>query len=141
MAIPEPTTADIWQRIRDNYVRVFQRALDFSGRAGRAEYWLFFLANLGVLVVLSILAQIASVFDKLQVLYSLVILLPGLAVSVRRLHDTGRSAWWLLLVLVPLVGAIALVVIHLLESEPGDNQYGPNPERANAGSQPIPPAF
>ncbi|TJY41720.1 DUF805 domain-containing protein [Cohnella pontilimi] len=60
-------------------------------------------------------------------LYALAILLPSLAVSVRRLHDTGRSGWWLLIGLIPLIGAIILLVFTCQDSQPGDNRYGPNP--------------
>ncbi len=141
MTVPEPAAADFWQRLRDNYVLVFQRSFDFSGRAGRAEFWLFFLANLGVLIVLSVLSHVVGLFMVLQFLYGLVTLLPGLAVTVRRLHDTNRSAWWLLLWFVPLIGAVALVLICLLESDPGPNAFGPNPEGMDAGAPPESPAF
>ena len=61
-------------------------------------------------------------------LYALVLLLPSLAVGARRLHDTGRSGWWLLIGLVPLIGSIVLIIFFVLDSQPGDNPYGPNPK-------------
>ena len=65
-------------------------------------------------------------------IYGLAVLIPGLAVAVRRLHDTGRSGWWLLIGLVPLIGAIVLIVFMATDGEPGDNAYGPNPKFAPA---------
>lgn len=63
-------------------------------------------------------------------LYSLAVLIPGLAVAIRRLHDTGKSGWWLLLSFIPLVGAIVLIVFLVQDSQHGTNQYGPNPKEA-----------
>jgi uncharacterized membrane protein YhaH (DUF805 family) len=64
----------------------------------------------------------------LSTIYSLAVLIPSLAVSVRRLHDTNRTGWWIFIGLVPLVGAIILIVFYATDSQPGDNQYGPNPK-------------
>lgn len=64
----------------------------------------------------------------LSVIYALALIIPSIAVAVRRLHDSGRSGWWLLISLVPLLGAIALIVFYCMDSEEGDNQYGPNPK-------------
>ncbi|MGO8781935.1 MAG: DUF805 domain-containing protein [Syntrophobacteraceae bacterium] len=63
-------------------------------------------------------------------IYALGILIPGIAVGVRRLHDTNRSGWWLLLALVPLIGSVVLIVFMVQDSQPGDNQYGQNPKQA-----------
>ena len=64
----------------------------------------------------------------LYLIYTLAFLLPSIAVAIRRLHDTGRTGWWLLLALIPLIGAIVLIVFYCLDSQPGENEYGPNPK-------------
>ena len=104
---------------------VFERYAQFTGRAGRAEYWWFFLANLIVSVVLNVLARASGLFSILGLVYSLALLVPGLAVAVRRLHDTGKSGWWLLIALVPIVGVIVLIIFLASEGDPGENEYGP----------------
>ena len=74
----------------------------------------------------------ASGTSVLGSLYGLAVLIPSIAVSVRRLHDTNRSGWWLLIALVPLIGAIVLLVFMAQDSQPGKNQYGSNPKAAEA---------
>jgi uncharacterized membrane protein YhaH (DUF805 family) len=110
------------------YLKVLGNYVGFQGRARRKEYWMFFLFSLIVSIVLAILEGIASIPSVLSGLYSLAILLPSLAVTVRRLHDTGRSAWWLLIGLIPLIGAIILLVFACQDSQENENQYGPNPK-------------
>ncbi len=106
----------------------------FSGRAQRAEYWYFVLFYILIFIGLSILDGMTGSFSAesgmgfLGGLFSLALLIPSIAVGARRLHDTGRSAWFLLLALIPLVGAIVLLVFTVQDSTPGDNQYGPNPK-------------
>jgi uncharacterized membrane protein YhaH (DUF805 family) len=109
------------------YTGVLKNYVGFEGRARRAEYWQFALINFIIVVVLDVIG-IAVKFPYLGVLYSLGVLLPGLAVAFRRLHDTDRTAWWLLIGLVPFVGWIVLLVFLCLDSTPGDNKYGPNPK-------------
>jgi uncharacterized membrane protein YhaH (DUF805 family) len=106
---------------------VFERYAQFDGRAGRAQYWWFFLANLIVGIVLQVIAGAADALVLLSIAYSLALLIPGLAVSVRRLHDTNRSGWWVLIALVPLAGIIILIVFLATEGDTGSNQYG-NPD-------------
>jgi uncharacterized membrane protein YhaH (DUF805 family) len=106
---------------------VFERYAVFEGRAGRAEYWWFFLANILISVVLQALARGAGALVILSFAYSLALLIPGLAVAVRRLHDTNKSGWWILISLVPFVGIIVLIVFLATEGDPGANQYG-NPD-------------
>lgn len=106
---------------------VFERYAVFEGRAGRAEYWWFFLANFLIGLVIQILAGVSDALVILSVIYSLALLIPGLAVAVRRLHDTNKSGWWLLIALVPLVGIIVLIVFLATDGDPGANQYG-NPD-------------
>ena len=117
----------------DEYVAVLKKYAVFSGRARRREYWMFILINVIVAVVLGLIEAFAGISGNrqpglLSSLYSLAVLLPSLGVAVRRLHDTGRSGWWLLINLIPLVGTIVLLVFFLQDSEPGENQYGPNPK-------------
>ena len=102
------------------YLGPLKKYAEFSGRASRKEYWLFSLWNLPIAFVLALIAL------PLYVLYVLGILLPALAVGVRRLHDTNRSAWWLLLYIVPF-GGIAVFVFSCLKGTDGDNDYGPDP--------------
>jgi uncharacterized membrane protein YhaH (DUF805 family) len=108
-------------------VVVLERFAQFTGRAGRAEYWWFFLANLIVSLVLAALSRASVVFAILSVIYGLAVLIPSIAVGIRRLHDTGKSGWWILLALIPFVGYIILLVFFAMEGTPGPNQYGPPP--------------
>ena len=106
---------------------VFERYAVFEGRAGRAEYWWFFLANFLIGLVIQVLAGVSDALVILSVIYSLALLIPGLAVAVRRLHDTNKSGWWILIALVPLVGIIVLIVFLATDGDSGANQYG-NPD-------------
>ncbi len=116
------------------YIKVLKNYVTFNGRARRKEYWIFFLVNTIISAVLtSVDSFIAGpgnigIFYYIGILYSLAVLLPGLAVSIRRLHDTGRSGWWLLILLIPLIGAIVLLIFMAQDSNPGENQFGPNPK-------------
>lgn len=112
----------------DWYLKVLQNYVGFQGRARRTEYWMFFLFNFIIGIVLGILGAVIGLGNGLNYLYSLAIFLPSLAVGCRRLHDTGKSGLWLLIALVPFVGAIVLLVFMCLDSEEGTNQYGPNPK-------------
>ena len=110
------------------YLAVLKNYVGFDGRARRTEYWMFVLINAVIGLALYLLAQVADVFLILYYLYALAVLLPGLAVAVRRLHDTGRSGWWLLLSFIPIVGAIILIVFLATDGQPGSNAHGPNPK-------------
>jgi uncharacterized membrane protein YhaH (DUF805 family) len=118
------------------YLMVWKKYAQFSGRSRRNEYWMFTLFNLLIYVLLygAGIALADSGIGKavlgLCAIYGLAVLIPSLAVGVRRLHDTGRSGWWLLICFVPIVGPIILLVFFVLDSEPGANQYGPNPKAA-----------
>jgi uncharacterized membrane protein YhaH (DUF805 family) len=127
------------------YIDVLKKYVVFGGRAARKEYWMFFLFNVIISFVLAIVDGIAGLnFETsgsagaasggvLQTLYALAVFLPSLAVTFRRLHDTDKSGWWVLISLVPFVGWIVLLVFMILDSDPGVNKYGPNPkERAVA---------
>ena len=116
---------------------VLSQYATFSGRARRSEYWWFALFNLLVSIVAAILdAVIGTDFGSgsgvISVIVALVLLLPSLAVTVRRLHDTERSGWWILIGIIPIVGAIVLLVFMVLEGTPGPNRFGASPKQAAA---------
>lgn len=110
------------------YLKVLKNYVGFQGRARRKEYWMFILFHVIIYVGLAILEQILGITGVLSGLYSLAIILPSLAVGARRLHDTGRSGWWLLISLIPLIGSIILLVFNCQDSEQNDNKYGSNPK-------------
>ena len=108
-----------------------EKYADFTGRARRAEYWWFVLLNFGVYVGLSILTRVlGSLGFAIYLVYALAVIIPSLAVAVRRLHDTGKSGWFLLIGLIPLIGPIILLVFFFTDSDAGTNQYGPSPKYA-----------
>ncbi|WLD93341.1 DUF805 domain-containing protein [Alkalihalobacillus sp. AL-G] len=110
------------------YLKVIKNYVKFEGRARRKEYWMFVLFNFLISLAVSLIGMAFDADTLLSILYSLAVLLPSLAVSVRRLHDIGRTGWWILISLVPLIGAIVLLVFNCLDSESTENQYGPNPK-------------
>jgi uncharacterized membrane protein YhaH (DUF805 family) len=114
----------------DWYLTVLKKYAVFSGRARRREYWTFTLVNILIGIALGIITFVVPPLRALGHVYSLVLLIPSLAVFVRRLHDTGRSGWWFFIGFIPLVGAILLLLFLALDSEPEHNQYGPNPKAA-----------
>lgn len=126
------------------YFEVLKKYADFSGRARRKEYWFFTLFNLIISLALGFadgmlgLAH-SSGWGPLGGIYTLAVLIPGLAVSVRRLHDTGRSGWYLLMAFIPCVGGIILLIYFIEDSQPGDNEYGPNPKQETYWQPPPPP--
>ncbi|MEN9644156.1 MAG: hypothetical protein RL238_825 [Actinomycetota bacterium] len=103
---------------------VMENYANFSGRARRAEYWSFWLANVIVLAILFALTRVSGLFFILYLLYGIALIVPGIAAGVRRLHDTGKSGWMLLISFIPLVGAIILLVFLFTDSTKGSNQYG-----------------
>ncbi len=106
------------------YLDVLKKYAVFGGRARRKEYWLFVLVSAFIVFALWFLEALVGGPGVLGTFYGLAVLIPGLAVAVIRLHDTDRSGWWLLIVLVPLIGAIVLLVFMLLDGNPHENQYG-----------------
>ncbi len=117
------------------YIGALKQYAVFSGRAQRAEFWWFVLFNVIVSVVLSLIDRVLGTtaganIGILSSIYSLAVLIPSLAVAVRRLHDTGRSGWWLLIGLVPFIGWIALIIFYVQDGTQGTNQHGPDPKGA-----------
>ena len=117
----------------DWYFNVLRNYIGFSGRARRKEFWMFILVNAIFLGVLSVLDKMlgwqrAGGEGVLATIYSLLVFLPSLAVQFRRLHDTNRSAWWLLLLLIPVAGWVVLVIFSCQRGTPGENTYGPEPD-------------
>ena len=115
------------------YLTVLKKYAVFSGRAQRAEYWMFFLFSFVVSIILTIvdvvlLSGLSSGVTILTNVYSLAVLIPSLAVSVRRLHDIDRSGWFILIIFIPIVGIIWLLILYVREGTPGENQYGSNPK-------------
>lgn len=113
------------------YIVAWKKFTDFKGRATRSEYWYFVLFNFIVTVLLSMLDLAFGLYDiesnigVLSGLYSVVAILPGLAVGTRRLHDIDRSGWWQLMVFIPVIGTIVLAIMFMLDSKE-DNEYGRN---------------
>ena len=101
----------------------FRQYVGFAGRAARSEFWYFELFA----VLLGVGASIVDRTGAVSGLISLALLLPGLAVSVRRLHDTNRSGWWLLIALIPIIGIIILIVWWATRGELNENRFGPPP--------------
>ncbi|RDU37217.1 DUF805 domain-containing protein [Neobacillus piezotolerans] len=110
------------------FLKVLKDYAVFKGRARRKEYWMFTLISTIIVIVLSVIEELLGLGGILSGLFSLAIIIPSLAVTARRLHDTGRSGWMMLLALIPLIGGIILLVFAAQDSKPGTNQYGPNPK-------------
>ncbi len=119
---------------------VLTQYVGFSGRARRSEYWWFVLFTVIVDIVVSAIdAAIGS--SILGIIVSLALLLPSLAVGIRRLHDTDRSGWWILIGIIPLVGWIVLIVFAVQDSSNGANKYGPSPKEIGYGGAPGAPTY
>ncbi|HEY9216506.1 MAG TPA: DUF805 domain-containing protein [Phenylobacterium sp.] len=122
----------------DLMLQPLRKYAEFQGRASRSEYWLFYLFTIIVAVVVGIIAGIVGgasgeagpslILSGLLGLFGLAIIVPSIALSFRRLHDTDRSAWWLLISLIPFVGGVVLLVFSVLDGTPGPNKYGPDPK-------------
>ncbi len=124
------------------YLHVLKNYVNFNGRASRPEFWYFvlfnFLFSLGASILDGILGTTnmqAGGIGILGGIYSLAVLLPGIAVGVRRLKDTGRSGWWYLIGLIPIVGFILLIVWWASPGDPQANEYGPVPPNTPEGFQ------
>ncbi|HLR91102.1 MAG TPA: DUF805 domain-containing protein [Balneolaceae bacterium] len=112
-----------FNEVKEWYVIPFQKFIEFEGRARRKEFWIFAGVNFLISILLGILG-----LDLISSLFSLAIIIPSIAVGVRRMHDIGKSGWFLLLGLIPLIGWIILIYFYAKEGDAGPNQYGPNPK-------------
>ena len=116
------------------YLKVLKQYADFSGRARRKEYWMFALFNIIFIIIAMILDNVLGLtvgelpYGVFYFLYILAIFIPALAVSVRRLHDIGKSGWMYLIIIIPIIGSIWLLVLAVTDSNSGENKYGPNPK-------------
>ena len=120
------------------FLLALKKYAEFSGRSQRSEYWFFVLFYILILIGLTIVDTMTGLmnaeygFGLLSAVFSLAMFIPSIAVGVRRLHDIGRTGWWILIGLVPLIGFIVLLIFYVQDSQPGTNQYGPNPKEAVA---------
>jgi uncharacterized membrane protein YhaH (DUF805 family) len=115
------------------YIEALKKYAVFGGRSRRKEYWYFVLFSVIVSLVLSAIDALLGTFGSTNVgllggIYGLAVLIPSIAVSVRRLHDIDRTGWWVLIGLVPVIGTIVLLVFAVLDGTPGENRFGPNPK-------------
>lgn len=116
------------------FLEALKKFAVFSGRSRRKEYWYFVLFNFIISIVLVLIDTLLGTFSQsaniglLSGIWGLAMLLPAIAVSIRRLHDIDRTGWWLLISFVPLIGSIILFIFALLDGTPGDNRYGPSPK-------------
>ncbi|MEP3207621.1 MAG: DUF805 domain-containing protein [Maribacter sp.] len=120
------------------YLKVLKQYADFNGRARRQEYWMFALFNIVIIIALAFLSGMlgsATNSEDLMslpvLLYYLVIIIPSIAVAVRRLHDQNKSGWYYLVTFIPFIGGIWLLVLMCTEGDSGPNQYGPDPKNPN----------
>jgi uncharacterized membrane protein YhaH (DUF805 family) len=136
------------------YLKALKQYADFGGRARRTEFWMFVLVNVIISVILGIIDTATGTAGFyaadgmagyspgiLSGIYALAVLIPSIAVTVRRLHDTDRSGWWFFIQLIPLVGAIVMLVFTCLEGTRGPNRFGPDPKLEVAAGQPGHPAM
>lgn len=120
------------------FLLALKKYAQFSGRSRRKEYWFFALFYIIIALVVGFIDGAAGTMMAegkigiLGMILTLAFFLPSLAVGIRRLHDTGRSGWWTLIAFVPLIGIIVLIVFYVQDSQPGANEYGPNPKEIAA---------
>lgn len=119
------------------YVSALKKYAVFEGRATRSEFWYFVLFNI------LISSGIGFVSGILAIIYVLAVFIPGLSLTVRRLHDSGKSGWWILITLIPVIGALVLIIFTVADSQIGANAYGPNPKEdsnPDVSTPPVTPA-
>jgi uncharacterized membrane protein YhaH (DUF805 family) len=139
--LAQPTIRmEVTMSFTDAIRSVFSQYVGFTGRARRSEYWYWVLFTIILSVIASLLQRAVNNSQNgvITSIVGLAILLPSLAVAVRRLHDTSRSGWWILLGLIPVVGTIILIVFYVQDSH-GDNQYGPSPKAVGSTANPAGP--
>lgn len=144
VSIPPKQSKNFFEYLIDVHKNILKNYVNFNGRVSRKEYWQTGLVIIGVMLALSLVSSILfaiamdiesipliiiSIIPLLATLaYSIAIIVPLYGLAVRRLHDTDKSGWFLLLSFVPYIGSIIVFVFTVLDSQPGDNQYGPNPK-------------
>jgi uncharacterized membrane protein YhaH (DUF805 family) len=111
----------------DTYLQPWKKYFDFRGRAARSEFWTFTLINVAIEIILAVLSQSIGVLGPVEQLFALAILVPSIAVGIRRLHDLDRTGWWLLIELTG-IGLIVLLVWYCMAGTPGSNRFGPPAE-------------
>ena len=117
------------------YLDAWKNYFTFTGRSRRKAYWMFVLFNIIAVILANVIDNVLGLsgpsgYGPVGGLYTLAVFIPGLALAVRRLHDTGRTGWWMLISFLPLIGIIILIIFFVQDSQPGGNQYGPNPKEA-----------
>ncbi len=112
----------------EHFLDAFKKYADFSGRATRKQYWMFVLFYMIIYIALGVIDVLLQTF-VLGLIFSLALFIPSISIAARRLHDTGRTGWWQLIYLVPLIGLIVMIVF-LVQDSHDENQYGPNPKQA-----------
>lgn len=116
------------------FIAALKKYATFSGRAQRSEYWYFVLFYILIILALAVIDPLSgslhgnSGYGLLSSLFTFAMIIPSIAVGVRRLHDTDRSGWWMLMAAVPLIGSIVLFVFFVQDSQAGDNRFGANPK-------------
>ena len=118
------------------YLQALKKYAVFSGRSRRREYWFFVLFSIIISIVLGVIDAMIGTqtggIGILSAIYALAILIPSIAVSVRRLHDINKTGWWILIGFIPIIGTIILLIFALLAGTPGNNDYGADPKAAAA---------
>lgn len=116
------------------YLTVLRKYAVFSGRARRKEYWMFFLFNMIFAIAAMVIDNVLGIaiedigYGPIYIIYALAVFLPSLAVSVRRLHDVGKSGWYLFILLIPIAGVLVFLIKMCTDGTLGENKYGPNPK-------------
>jgi len=110
------------------YIRALKKYAVFDGRASRKEFWMFYLFNFFFALTALIIDGLLGTGIAIYNLYTVALIIPTLAISVRRLHDIDKSGFYLLLILIPIIGTICLLLLFCIDGTPGDNRYGPNPK-------------
>ena len=110
------------------FMEAMRRYADFNGRTRRKDFWMFILFYVIFYAACAVVDGVIGTAPIVTSLFSLAMLIPSISIAARRLHDTGRSGWWQLIALIPLIGGIVLLVFYVLDSHEGENDYGPNPK-------------
>ena len=116
------------------YLEVLRKYAEFGGRARRKEYWMYTLISVLISVILAVVDVVSGLneatngLNPISMVYALAVIIPGLAVFVRRLHDIDKSGWWFFIVLIPLVGGLILLLFLVRPGDSGANEYGDDPK-------------